>query len=106
MLTSDMRHISDVSKDLNLGPDDILPFGPHLAKVSFPTFERLRTAPPRGKLVLVTAMTPTKYGEGKTTTTIGLTQGLVRRGQRAVAALREPSLSPVFGAKGGGTGGG
>src|SRR3954447_3387352 len=106
MLQTQMRHIYDVAKDLGLTADDILPFGQHLAKVSFPTFERLRTAPARGKLVLVTAMTPTKYGEGKTTTTVGLTQGLVRRGHKAVAALREPSLGPIFGAKGGGTGGG
>jgi formate--tetrahydrofolate ligase len=101
-----MRTITDIAKDLGLSGQDILPFGHHLAKVSFPTYERLRTAPPRGKLVLVSAMTPTKYGEGKTTTSIGLTQGLVRRGHKAVAALREPSLGPVFGAKGGGTGGG
>ncbi len=101
-----MRSITDVAKDLGLTSDDILPFGHHLAKVSFPSYEKLRSAPPRGKLVLVTAMTPTKYGEGKTTTTLGLTQGLVRRGHKAVAALREPSLGPVFGAKGGGTGGG
>lgn len=106
MLFGAMRHISDVARDLGLGADDILPFGHHLAKVSFPTYEKLRTAPPRGKLVLVSAMTPTKYGEGKTTTTVGLTQGLVRRGHQAVAALREPSLGPCLGAKGGGTGGG
>src|SRR5581483_7136621 len=106
MLCAPMRTITDVAKDLGLSGLDILPYGHHLAKVSFPTYERLRSAPPRGKLVLVSAMTPTKYGEGKTTTTIGLTQGLVRRGHKAVAALREPSLGPVFGAKGGGTGGG
>ncbi len=106
MVPALMRPITEVAKDLGLSGEDILPFGHHLAKVSFPTYERLRTAAPRGKLVLVTAMTPTKYGEGKTTTTIGLTQGLLKRGHKAVAALREPSLGPVFGAKGGGTGGG
>jgi formate--tetrahydrofolate ligase len=61
---------------------------------------------PRGKLILVTAITPTTSGEGKTVTTIGLTQGLVKRGHNAIAALREPSLGPVFGQKGGATGGG
>ena len=68
--------------------------------------ERLRNQAVRGKLVLVSAMTPTKYGEGKTTTTIGLTQGLVARGHRAMAALRLPSMGPILGAKGGGPGGG
>ncbi|MBL9039323.1 MAG: formate--tetrahydrofolate ligase, partial [Archangium sp.] len=101
-----MRPILDVAKALDLGPDDLLLHGPHLAKLGWPTVNRLRRAGPRGKLVLVSAMTPTKYGEGKTTTSIGLTQGLVRRGVHAMAALREPSLGPVFGAKGGGTGGG
>ncbi len=100
-----MKPIADVARAVDLTPDDLLAYGP-LAKLSWPTIKRLRAKGPRGKLVLVTAMTPTKYGEGKTTTTIGLTQGLVKRGVRAVAALREPSLGPVFGAKGGGTGGG
>jgi formate--tetrahydrofolate ligase len=106
MLPGLMRNNIDIAKDLGLVADDLLPFGNHLAKLSYPTFERLRSAPPRGKLVLVSAMTPTKYGEGKTTTTVGLTQGLTRRGHKAVAALREPSLGPIMGAKGGGTGGG
>jgi formate--tetrahydrofolate ligase len=97
--------ITDVAKKLDLTLEDLLPYGP-MAKLAWPTVNRLTNAKPRGKLVLVSAMTPTKYGEGKTTTTIGLTQGLVRRGVRAMAALREPSLGPVFGAKGGGTGGG
>jgi formate--tetrahydrofolate ligase len=100
-----MRPITTVAQTLGLTPDDLLPYGP-LAKLSWATVNRLRAQPPRGKLVLVTAMTPTKYGEGKTTTSIGLVQGLVTRGVRAMAALREPSLGPVFGAKGGGTGGG
>lgn len=100
-----MRPITDVARRLELSPDDLLLHGPHLAKLSWKAMNRLRSGG-RGKLVLVSAMTPTKYGEGKTTTTIGLVQGLVRRGARAMAALREPSLGPVFGAKGGGTGGG
>ncbi len=101
-----MRPITDVASTLDLTPDDLLAYGPHLAKLSWKTLERLRAKGPRGKLVLVSAMTPTKYGEGKTTTSIGLVQGLARRGVRAMAALREASLGPVFGAKGGGTGGG
>jgi formate--tetrahydrofolate ligase len=101
-----MRPISEIAGQLSLTPDDILPYGRHLAKLSWPTLNRLLGQPARGKLVLVSAMTPTKYGEGKTTTSIGLTQGLRKRGVAAVAALREPSLGPVFGAKGGGTGGG
>ncbi len=100
-----MLPILDVAKKLGLTADDVHQYGP-LAKLTWPTLNRLRAQGPRGKLVLVTAMTPTKYGEGKTTTSIGLVQGLSRRGVNAMAALREPSLGPVFGAKGGGTGGG
>ena len=101
-----MRPILEVARSLELSESDLLLCGPHLAKLSWPTADRLRNQAVRGKLVLVSAMTPTKYGEGKTTTTIGLTQGLVARGHKAMAALREPSLGPIFGAKGGGTGGG
>ncbi len=100
-----MLPIVDVAKKLGLTAEDIIQYGP-LGKLSWPTVNRLRAQPPRGRLVLVSAMTPTKYGEGKTTTSIGLVQGLARRGVNAMAALREPSLGPVFGAKGGGTGGG
>ena len=100
-----MLPIIDVAKKVGLTADDLLLYGP-LAKLSWPTLHRLHKQGPRGKLVLVSAMTPTKYGEGKTTTSIGLVQGLARRGVKAMAALREPSLGPVFGAKGGGTGGG
>ncbi len=100
-----MTPIIDVAKKIGLSAEDLIPYGA-LAKLSWPTVNRLRTQTHNGKLVLVSAMTPTKYGEGKTTTSIGLVQGLVRRGVRAMAALREPSLGPVFGAKGGGTGGG
>ena len=100
-----MLPILDVAKKVGLGADDLLLYGP-LAKLSWPTLNRLRAQGQLGKLVLVSAMTPTKSGEGKTTTSIGLVQGLARRGVKAMAALREPSLGPVFGAKGGGTGGG
>ena len=100
-----MLPILDVAKKVGLAADDLMLYGP-LAKLSWSTLNRLRAQGPKGKLVLVSAMTPTKYGEGKTTTSIGLVQGLARRGVKAMAALREPSLGPVFGAKGGGTGGG
>src|SRR5262245_9622925 len=99
-----MRPISEIAERFGI-PDDLLePYGRHTAKIRLELLERLPQR--RGKLVLITAMTPTTSGEGKTVTTIGLTQGLVKRGQSAVAALREPSLGPIFGQKGGATGGG
>lgn len=86
-------------------PEDLLePCGRYSAKVRLELLQRVPAE--RGKLILVTAITPTTSGEGKTVTTIGLTQGLARLGHKAVAALREPSLGPVFGQKGGATGGG
>jgi len=100
-----LRPIESVAKDLGLTTDEVIPYGGHKAKVRMGALAARRHAPD-GKLVLVSAITPTPAGEGKTTTSIGLTQGLCRRGRRAVAALREPSLGPVFGVKGGGTGGG
>ena len=98
-----MRPISDVAADLGLAPEHLIPYGHHIAKVRL---DALDSAPRKGRLVLVSAITPTPAGEGKTTTSIGLTQGLRRLGHNAVAALREPSLGPCFGVKGGGTGGG
>lgn len=99
-----MRPITEIAERLGI-PDDLLePYGRHTAKISLDIFSRFPKR--RGKLILVTAITPTTSGEGKTVTTIGLTQGLVKRGHNAVAALREPSLGPVFGQKGGATGGG
>jgi formate--tetrahydrofolate ligase len=99
-----MQPIAQVAERLGI-PDDLLePYGKYTAKVRLELLERFPRR--RGKLILVTAITPTTSGEGKTVTTIGLTQGLVKRGYNAVAALREPSLGPVFGQKGGATGGG
>lgn len=96
--------IAAIAEQLGI-PDDLLePCGRYSAKVRLELLTRFPTE--RGKLILVTAMTPTTSGEGKTVTTIGLTQGLARLGHKAVAALREPSLGPVFGQKGGATGGG
>ncbi len=100
-----LQPIQDVAESLGLGPRDLEPYGHDKAKIRWEVVERL-AGRPDGALVVVTAMTPTPAGEGKSTTTIGLADGLRRLGARAVVALREPSLGPVFGAKGGATGGG
>ncbi|HKB23562.1 MAG TPA: formate--tetrahydrofolate ligase [Methylomirabilota bacterium] len=100
-----LRPIQEVAESLGLTSRDLEPYGSDKAKIRWEVVERVADRPD-GALVLVTAMTPTPAGEGKTTTTIGLADGLRRLGARAVVALREPSLGPVFGAKGGGTGGG
>ncbi len=96
-----LRPLHDVASDLGLAPEHVIPYGRHKAKIEL---EALRA--PRGKLVLVSAINPTKAGEGKTTTSIGLSMGLRRIGRKTAVCLREPSLGPVFGIKGGGTGGG
>ena len=98
------RPIAAVASDLGLGPDDYEMYGRGKAKLDLALLER--PARGKGRLVLVTAINPTPAGEGKTTTSISLAMGLRRLGKNAVLALREPSLGPVFGVKGGGTGGG
>ena len=100
-----MRPIIDVAADLGLSADDLELYGPDKAKLTPAAITRLGDADP-GRLVLVTGINPTTGGEGKTTTSIGLTQALRRQGVKATAALREPSIGPVMGIKGGGTGGG
>src|SRR2546428_2442802 len=100
-----MRPIVDVAADLGLGRDDLILKGDYIAKVRLAAVDRARKAR-QGKLVLVTGTTPTRYGEGKTLTTVGLGQALNRIGTKAIVAVREPSLGPVFGTKGGATGGG
>ncbi|HVL53706.1 MAG TPA: formate--tetrahydrofolate ligase [Vitreimonas sp.] len=100
------RRIADVARDLGLTEDEVELYGPTKAKVSLAGIERVEAQNPRGKYVVVTAISPTPLGEGKTTTTIGLTQGLNRIGRRAAVAIRQPSLGPVFGIKGGAAGGG
>lgn len=102
------RPITEVAADLGLTPDDLEMYGRDKAKISLVTLERLlaEANAPRGKLIVVTAITPTPAGEGKTTVTIGLAEGLNRLGKKAIAAIREPSLGPVFGVKGGAAGGG
>ena len=98
-----MRPIMDVAEDLGLSPDAIIPYGHYKAKIRL---DAIRDGGRRGKMVVVTGITPTPAGEGKTTTTVGLTQAMGRLGKNVVATLREPSLGPIFGIKGGGTGGG
>jgi formate--tetrahydrofolate ligase len=97
--------ILDLAESLELAPDELEPYGAYAVKIDPAAIERLRDVD-NGRLVCVTAMTPTKAGEGKTTTAISLADGLARAGERPVLCLREPSLGPVFGIKGGGTGGG
>ncbi len=99
-----MRAIEDVAADLGFASCDVQAWGPGVAKVSAEV--AFRDDPLTARLVLVSAISPTPAGEGKTTCTIGLTQAARRLGIKAACALREPSLGPVFGAKGGGTGGG
>ncbi|HEX9053292.1 MAG TPA: formate--tetrahydrofolate ligase, partial [Gemmatimonadales bacterium] len=98
-----LRPIGDVAAELGLGPDEILPYGRHKAKISP---EAVAKRKPRGRLVLVTGINPTPAGEGKSTVTVGVTQALRRLGKKVIVAIREPSLGPVFGVKGGAAGGG
>ncbi len=98
------RPIAEIAGLLGLGADAIVPFGHYIAKVPAAALDTVEDH--RGKLILVTAMTPTSKGEGKTTTTIGLGQALRHVGANAMVAVREPSLGPCFGVKGGAAGGG
>jgi len=101
-----LRPILEVARELGLEPAEIEAYGRHAAKVDLAAVRRLEARGGRGRLVVVTAVTPTPAGEGKTTTAIGLTDALRRRGVRAALTVRQPSLGPVFGVKGGGNGGG
>ena len=98
-----MRHIREIAAKVGLSEEELEYYGKYKAKVGLGIMDRKTKD---GKLILVTAITPTPAGEGKTTTTIGLADGLTRIGKKAVVALREPSLGPVFGIKGGAAGGG
>ena len=100
-----MLPIADVAARLGLGEEDIDLYGRYKAKISARAEQRLSSAPD-GKLILVTAINPTPAGEGKTTTSVGLGEAMCKLGKNAVLALREPSLGPVFGIKGGAAGGG
>ncbi|CNL02888.1 formate--tetrahydrofolate ligase [Yersinia frederiksenii] len=95
--------IQQIAQQLGLSEEALIPYGHHMAKVDI---KALRADAPQGKLILVSSITPTPFGEGKTVTTIGLSQGINRLGYRGVACIRQPSLGPVFGVKGGAAGGG
>ena len=98
-----LRPIADVAAELGLTRDEILPYGHTKAKI---TMEAIRARKPSGRLVLVTGINPTPAGEGKSTVTVGVSQALRRLGKKVVVCIREPSLGPVFGVKGGAAGGG
>jgi len=98
------RLITEVADDLKLDKSFFEPYGYYKAKIDYNILDKINR--PEGKLILVTAITPTPAGEGKTTTLVGLTDGLAKLGKHAIVALREPSLGPVFGVKGGAAGGG
>src|SRR3979409_1361627 len=102
---AELEPVVGLAERIGIDPDEIEPYGLYKAKIDLSVLERMHDVP-NGKLVCVTGMTPTKAGEGKTTTLVGLTQGLGVIGKRPVACLREPSLGPVFGIKGGAAGGG
>ncbi len=101
-----LRPIAEVAAELKIDPDHLEPYGRDKAKVRLEALHQAESSRPRGRLILVSAITPTPAGEGKTTTSIGLAQGLRRIGKNAALALRQPSMGPVFGRKGGATGGG
>src|SRR5690625_4681355 len=103
--STSLRPITEITDAAGLQPEEVQPHGHHMAKIDLSALERLKDKPD-GKLIYMTAITATPAGEGKTTMAIGLTQALGRLGHRAAAALREPSMGPVFGIKGGATGGG
>jgi formate--tetrahydrofolate ligase len=98
-----LRPIADVAAEVGLSPDEILPYGRHKAKISAEAIARRK---PKGRLVLVTGINPTPAGEGKSTVTVGVSQALRRLGKKVILCIREPSLGPVFGVKGGAAGGG
>ena len=100
-----LKPIDDIAARLNIAPIDLIPYGNSIAKLSANCLNNLEKNS-NGKLILVTAISPTPAGEGKTTTTIGLADALNKVGKKAIVCIREPSLGPVFGMKGGATGGG
>lgn len=100
-----MKPILEIARSIDLFSEDLELFGPYIAKITPSGLEK-RFAPKRGKYIVITAITPTELGEGKTTVAIGLGMALWRLGKKGVVTLRQPSLGPIFGLKGGGAGGG
>lgn len=103
--SAEMRHIRDIAAKLDIPDEELELYGKHKAKIPLSSWERVKDRP-NGKLVLVTAINPTPAGEGKTTTSVGLADAFHRQGKKVAVALREPSLGPCFGLKGGAAGGG
>jgi len=103
---SSQKPIVDIAEKMNINENYLMPYGKEITKVHVNALIQSRTATATNKLILVSATTPTKAGEGKTTTSIGLAQGLNKLGESVCLALREPSLGPCMGIKGGATGGG
>lgn len=102
---SQLKPIQQIAETVGFAHQDLIPYGQHIAKLSYAGLSKLVNKP-NGRLILVTAISPTPAGEGKTTTTVGLTDALNHIGKQAMVCIREPSLGPVFGMKGGATGGG
>ena len=100
-----MQPVTEIAEKLGIDQEDLELYGKYKAKLSYDLIRKVEDRKP-GKLVLVTAITPTPAGEGKSTTTVGLAQGLQKIGKKVIVALREPSLGPCFGIKGGAAGGG
>ena len=100
-----MRPIQEIAEKLGISADELELYGKYKAKVALSAWERVKEQP-NGKLILVTAINPTPAGEGKTTTSVGLADAFHRQGKKVAVALREPSLGPCFGLKGGAAGGG
>ena len=100
-----LKPVGDLAAALGLLDEEVSPYGHYKGKIALSALARLRDRP-LGRYILVTAINPTPLGEGKTVTSIGLAMGLNRLGRRAVVTLRQPSLGPVFGIKGGASGGG
>lgn len=103
-MSTHLRPISEIASSLNIAPEHVIPYGHDKAKIALEAREASQRPP--GRMILVSALTPTGAGEGKTTTSICLAQGMAKAGQNVALALREPSLGPVFGIKGGAIGGG
>ena len=101
---AEMMHIKDVAATIGIPEEDLEFYGKYKAKIDYNLLKE--SDAPNGKLILVTAINPTPAGEGKTTTTVGLADGMQKLGKKVMVALREPSLGPVFGVKGGAAGGG
>ncbi|RLC50707.1 MAG: formate--tetrahydrofolate ligase [Candidatus Cloacimonadota bacterium] len=103
--TTKLKKITEIAESIGLSADDLELYGDYKAKLKFSAIQKLQEKP-SGKLILVSAITPTPAGEGKTTTSIGLAQAMNKLGKKTIVAIREPSLGPVFGIKGGAAGGG